>query len=110
MKADEAGSWTYKFTDLPKYEAGEEIVFSTKFEEDIIALKTAEGTVLPFQMLSDGYRNVIKIMLDIATRMCILNPYLKEKVEWGMVPYVQAMLLARYLRGDLDGYPVFLWK
>ena len=30
-------------------------------------------------MLSDGYRNVIKIMLDIATRMCILNPYLKEK-------------------------------
>ena len=40
----------------------------------------------------------------------IMHPYLKEKVEWGMVPYVQAMLLARYLRGDLDGYPVFLWK
>lgn len=30
-------------------------------------------------MLSDGYRNVIKIILDIAARMCILNPYLKEK-------------------------------
>lgn len=40
----------------------------------------------------------------------ITHPYLKEKVEWGMVPYVQAMLLARYLRGDLDSYPVFLWK
>ena len=40
----------------------------------------------------------------------ITHPYLKEKVEWGMVPYIQAMLLARYLRGDLDGYPVFLWK
>lgn len=40
----------------------------------------------------------------------ITHPYLGEKVEWGMVPYVQAMLLARYLRGDLDGYPVFLWK
>ena len=39
-----------------------------------------------------------------------LHPYLKEKVEWGMAPYVQAMLLARYLRGDLDSYPVFLWK
>ena len=38
------------------------------------------------------------------------DPYLKEKIEWGMVPYVQAMLLARYLRGDLDSYPVFLWK
>lgn len=40
----------------------------------------------------------------------ITHPYLKEKIEWGMVPYVQAMLLARFLRGDLDGYPVFLWK
>ena len=40
----------------------------------------------------------------------LTHPYLKEKVEWGMVPYVQAMLLARYLRGDLDGYPVFFWK
>ncbi len=39
----------------------------------MIALKTAEGTILPFRMLSDGYRNVIKIILDIATRMCILN-------------------------------------
>ena len=29
----------------------------------------------------------------------ITHPFLKEKVEWGMVPYVQAMLLARYLRG-----------
>lgn len=40
----------------------------------------------------------------------LTHPYLKEKIEWGMVPYAQAMLLARYLRGDLDGYPVFLWK
>lgn len=40
----------------------------------------------------------------------LTHPFLKEKVEWGMVPYVQAMLLARYLRGDLDGYPPFLWK
>lgn len=56
---------------------GEEIISSTKYENDMIALKTSDGTVLPFQMLSDGYRNVIKIILDIATRMCILNPYLK---------------------------------
>lgn len=43
-------------------------------------------------------------------RDLIVHPFLKEKVEWGLVPYVQAMLLARYLRGDLDGYPPFLWK
>lgn len=36
--------------------------------------------------------------------------YLGEKIEWGMVPFTQAMLLARYLRGDLDEYPPFFWK
>lgn len=40
----------------------------------------------------------------------IVHPFLKEKVEWGLVPFVQAMLLARYLRGDLEEYPPFLWK
>lgn len=40
----------------------------------------------------------------------ITHPYLGEKVEWGMIPFVQAMLLARYLRGDLDSYPPFFWK
>ena len=40
----------------------------------------------------------------------IEHPYLKEKVEWGMVPYVQSLLLARCFRGDLDGYPPFMWK
>ena len=40
----------------------------------------------------------------------ITHPFLEEKLEWGLVPYVQAMLLARYIRGDLDEYPPFLWK
>ena len=40
----------------------------------------------------------------------LTHPYLGEKLAWGMVPYVQALLLARYLRGDLDDYPPFLWK
>lgn len=40
----------------------------------------------------------------------LTHPYLAEKLQWGMVPYIQAQLLARYLRGDLDGYPPFLWK
>ncbi|SES87409.1 CRISP-associated protein Cas1 [[Clostridium] aminophilum] len=40
----------------------------------------------------------------------ITHPYLKEKVQWGIVPYIQALLLARYIRGDLDGYPPFLWR
>lgn len=40
----------------------------------------------------------------------LTHPFLQDKIEWGMVPYVQSMLLARYLRGDLDEYPPFLWK
>ncbi|OXS52314.1 subtype I-C CRISPR-associated endonuclease Cas1 [Cohnella sp. CIP 111063] len=40
----------------------------------------------------------------------IVHPYLGEKIAWGLVPHVQALLLARYLRGDLDEYPPFLWK
>lgn len=40
----------------------------------------------------------------------ITHPYLGEKISWGLVPYAQSILLARYLRGDLDEYPPFLWK
>ncbi|MBQ7364687.1 MAG: type I-C CRISPR-associated endonuclease Cas1 [Clostridia bacterium] len=40
----------------------------------------------------------------------VTHPYLNEKLSWGMIPYSQALLLARYLRGDLDEYPPFLWK
>ncbi|MCI6729073.1 MAG: type I-C CRISPR-associated endonuclease Cas1c [Firmicutes bacterium] len=40
----------------------------------------------------------------------ITHPYLEEKIPWGLVPYVQSLLLARCLRGDLDAYPPFLWK
>jgi CRISPR-associated protein Cas1 len=40
----------------------------------------------------------------------ILHPFLKERVAFGIVPHVQALLLARHLRGDLDGYPSFLWR
>jgi len=40
----------------------------------------------------------------------IRHPFIEEKIEWGLAPYVQALLLARYIRGDLDEYPPFLWK
>jgi len=37
----------------------------------------------------------------------VTHPYLREKIPVGLIPYVQAMLLARFLRGDIDGYPPF---
>jgi CRISP-associated protein Cas1 len=40
----------------------------------------------------------------------IVHPFLGEKIPWGLVPFVQAQLLSKCLRGDLDGYPPFMWK
>lgn len=40
----------------------------------------------------------------------ITHPYLEEKIPLGLVPYVQALLLARHMRGDLEDYPPFFWK
>ena len=68
--------------------------------------KKENGAVL----LNDTGRKIILSEWQKRKKEAIMHPYLQEKVEWGMVPYVQSMLLARYLRGDLDGYPPFLWK
>ena len=38
------------------------------------------------------------------------HPFLEERMTWGLVPHVQARLLARHLRGDTDAYVPFLWK
>ena len=40
----------------------------------------------------------------------ITHPYLQEKMPWGQIPYAQALLLNRCIRGDMDAYPPFLWK
>ena len=57
---------------------GEQIIYSSRIGE--IGIRQEDGTVIEFSALSDGYRNVIKIVTDIATRMCILNPYLGADV------------------------------
>ena len=68
--------------------------------------KKENGAVL----MDDELRKKLLIEWQNKKKETITHPFLNEKIEWGMVPYVQAMLLARYLRGDLDSYPVFLWK
>ena len=40
----------------------------------------------------------------------LTHPFLKEKIQWGLVPYAQALLLARHIRGDIGQYPPFFWK
>ena len=57
----------------------------------------------------DGRKTFLKNWQEKKKEM-LTHPYLGEKLPWGMIPYIQALLLARYLRGDLDAYPPFLWK
>lgn len=68
--------------------------------------KKEDGAVL----LSDRARKDLLTEWQNKKQEVITHPFLGEKVEWGMIPFVQAMLLARYLRGDLDEYPTFFWK
>ena len=64
------------------------------------------GAVL---LTDDGRQKFLKTWQE-RKRDTLTHPYLGERLSWGMIPYVQALLLARCLRGDLDGYPPFLWK
>lgn len=43
-------------------------------------------------------------------RSVVLHPYLNEKIQLGLLPFVQSSLLAKYLRGEIDEYPCFLLK
>ena len=64
------------------------------------------GAVL---LTDEGRKKFLKAWQE-RKRDTLTHPYLNEKMSWGLIPYVQALLLARYLRGDLDAYPPFLWK
>ena len=60
--------------------------------------------------LTDSGRKVFLTHWQERKKAELTHPYLGEKIPWGLVPYVQALLLARTLRDDLEEYPPFLWK
>jgi len=61
-------------------------------------------------LMDDETRKAVLIAWQEKKKEEIIHPYLKEKIPFGLIPHVQAMLLARYLRGDLDAYPPFFWS
>ena len=69
-------------------------------------MKKENGAVI----MSDEGRKLFISAWQSKKQETITHPFLNEKIEWGMAPYVQSMLLARYLRGDIDEYPPFFWK
>ena len=65
-----------------------------------------DGAVL----LSEDGRKKLLVEWQAKKKEIITHPFLKEKVEWGLVPLIQARLLASHIRGDLSTYPPFLWR
>jgi CRISPR-associated protein Cas1 len=61
-------------------------------------------------LMDDDTRKKVLVAWQERKQDQITHPYLKEKIPFGLIPHVQALLLARYLRGDLDAYPPFFWN
>lgn len=60
--------------------------------------------------LTEDARKLVLTTWQERKRDEMMHPYLEEKTTIGLLPFLQARLLARYLRGDLDAYPAFLWR
>lgn len=61
-------------------------------------------------LLSDDARKQVLVAYQKRKQEEIEHPFLEEKTQWGLLFHIQALLLARHIRGDLDGYPPFLWR
>lgn len=61
-------------------------------------------------LLNDDARKKVLIAWQERKQDTINHPFINETTTLGLLPFIQARLLARYLRGDLDAYPAFLWK
>ncbi|MDZ4186324.1 MAG: type I-C CRISPR-associated endonuclease Cas1c [Desulfuromonadales bacterium] len=61
-------------------------------------------------MMNDDTRKTVLVAYQERKQEEIMHPFLEEKVAIGLLFHMQALLMARYLRGDLDGYPPFIWK
>lgn len=69
--------------------------------------KTSESGAVE---MTEAARKTVLLAWQKKKMETVVHPFLGEKVEIGLLPYVQALLLARHLRGDLDAYPSFLLK
>lgn len=60
--------------------------------------------------MTDDARKTLLVSYQERKREEILHPYMGEKMTIGVLFFMQSLLLARHLRGELDGYPPFIWK
>ena len=56
-------------------------------------------------LLNDEGRKKVLSLWQNKKREVVVHPYLKEKVELGLFPYIQANLLSKFVRGEIAEYP-----
>ncbi len=61
-------------------------------------------------LLTDDARKLVLTAWQERKKEERLHPFLQEKAPFGLVPYLQAQMLARHLRGDIDAYPPWFWS
>ncbi|MEN6297679.1 MAG: type I-C CRISPR-associated endonuclease Cas1c [Rectinema sp.] len=68
--------------------------------------QAANGAVV----MDDATRKTVLVEYQNRKQDEIVHPYIDEKIPVGLLFFVQANLMARFIRGDIDGYPPFFWK
>lgn len=61
-------------------------------------------------VMTDNGRRIFLTAWQNRKKETMVHPYLNVKIQVGLIPYIQAMLMARFIRNDIDDYPVFLMK
>ncbi|MDI6740074.1 MAG: type I-C CRISPR-associated endonuclease Cas1c [Candidatus Edwardsbacteria bacterium] len=69
--------------------------------------KTTESGAV---VMDDETRKTVLVAYQKRKQEEIMHPFLQEKAAIGLLPHLQALLLARHLRGDIDAYPPFFWR
>ena len=87
----------------------DQLVLSLVNRRQLVAkdFRTAENGAVT---MTDEARKAVLIAYQERKKEELRHEYLGEAVTIGLMAHVQAQLLARHLRGDLDGYPPFVWK
>ena len=90
-------------------------VMCDRFVLSLINLRQVKGSDFTVKengavLLGDDTRKTFLKAWQERKKDTVVHPFLGEKCPWGVLPFIQAQLLARYIRGDLDEYPPYLWR
>lgn len=61
-------------------------------------------------IMDENTRKTVLMAYQKRKQEMVNHPFLDEKISLGLIPHAQALLLSRYLRGDLEGYPPYKWR